>query len=140
MKTAMGNGVAPTVSPAAARTDASGRRVTITLPIACYGYWDVVRAEIVDPAPHLANVASFALHRGIGWAKWEVSNIETGMSVKRDDNKEMAVIAAMEKLSGQTPSSMAQAMRRGCFSSQVAAFACQNDFHFRGYPFSSAYF
>ena len=62
------------------------RRVIIDLPL----HWDgvlggkVIKAEIVDIAPHLAHVATFAIHRDpsmIVW--WQVSNVETGCSVFR---------------------------------------------------------
>lgn len=41
-----------------------------------------VRAEVLTIAPHLAHVASFAVHADVNdLGRWAVSNIETGMSV-----------------------------------------------------------
>lgn len=43
----------------------------------------VEAALLPDIAPHLASVASFALHENHGFSlhRWEVSNIETGLKV-----------------------------------------------------------
>jgi hypothetical protein len=41
--------------------------------------WVVVSAKIVDVAPHLANVATFAAHKWHG--AWRITNVETGCFV-----------------------------------------------------------
>ena len=65
------------------------RAMRIDLPIDWSGgdhtqKWKMVKAEIVDVAPHLANVMTFAVHRDKYFpAWWQVSNVETGFSVFR---------------------------------------------------------
>lgn len=45
-------------------------------------FTDEVQAEIVDIAPHLAMVGTFAVHKHRTWDDcWSVSNVETGRSI-----------------------------------------------------------
>lgn len=62
--------------------------------------WGVVKAEIVDIAPHIT-VATFAVHRGaFGDYGWTVSNIETGAQITCfHSTKEIATRAAKLLLS-----------------------------------------
>ncbi len=64
--------------------------------------WMDVDAWIVDVAPHLAHVASFAIHRGPN-GRWTVSNIETGRFVAAGDAPEFAVQSARTRLRDKTP-------------------------------------
>ena len=65
--------------------------------------WKVVKAEIVDVAPHLASVMTFAVHRDPSFpAWWQVSNVETGMSCFRVQTagrwKQRTIDAVRERL------------------------------------------
>ena len=64
----------------------------------------VVRAEIIDCAPHLATVASFAVHHGWDFGyEWTVTNIETGLPVSgRGHTKKQAIAAARLVLADKT--------------------------------------
>lgn len=62
----------------------------IALPVVSYGQWACIQAEIIDVAPHLAHVATFAVHRNsiitrvpsqLAYAKYGISNVETGRQV-----------------------------------------------------------
>ena len=91
----------------------------IDLPILVFGALgiccQVVRAELLPSiAPHLASVASFALHAEVGQHfYWQVSNIETGtrvcgsgIYVVRDD----VIKAAQYRLAGVTADKILKAM------------------------------
>lgn len=64
----------------------------IDAPINRYDGWVVIPSEIVDVAPHVADFATFVVHRQtqdirfhpLGWA---ISNLETGYSVSGVDAK-----------------------------------------------------
>lgn len=64
------------------------------------GLWVEVDAEILfDIAPHLADVATFAVHPSPDeFLKWNVSNIETGMWVMKGDNRSAAIRKAADIL------------------------------------------
>ena len=91
----------------------------IDLPIVVFGALGicchVVRAELLPAiAPHLASVASFALHAEVGQHfYWQISNIETGrricgsgIYVVRDD----IIKAAQYRLAGVTADTILKAM------------------------------
>jgi hypothetical protein len=74
-----------------------------------------VEAELLPTiAPHLANVATFALHYsapGDGhW--WIVSNVETGLMVSYASRRAYAVSAARAKLLNKTPEDTVSAYRK----------------------------
>lgn len=59
--------------------------MTFILPINWLSGWKDMDAEIVDVAPHLASVATFAIHRNdertLRLGDWAISNVETGLHV-----------------------------------------------------------
>lgn len=92
----------------------------IKFPAVTKSGYDVVNATLLyNLAPHLANVATFALHRCIpsettAWYKkqWFVGNVETGAHVAFDLTKAGAIRKAIEILSEQSESSTLAAMER----------------------------
>ena len=89
-------------------------RVFIDLPLAWapLSFTPCVKAEIVDVAPHLASVASFAVHRDAFRYWWRVSNVETGgnIDVGLQLTREDAIAAATAKLSRFTSAQVAKRM------------------------------
>jgi hypothetical protein len=90
----------------------------ITLPVAigynAFSDFADVQAELLfDMAPHLADVATFALHKDppLKW-QWTVSNVETGLFVTRETSKRLALRKAKLKLASQTPESMSAALEK----------------------------
>lgn len=75
---------------------------TIMLPILDCINWKfepVFQATLLpDIAPHLASVATFAVHKASA-CLWHVSNVETGTLVSVDMKKEKAIANAKERLS-----------------------------------------
>jgi len=96
------------------RAQSRRKRVFIDIPLAWLpsDFAPCVRAEIVDVAPHLASVATFAVHRHKFGRGWRVSNVETGgyvdvgVQLTRDD----AIDAATAKLSRFTSAQVAKRM------------------------------
>ncbi|MHB8392681.1 MAG: hypothetical protein ACYDBH_24395, partial [Acidobacteriaceae bacterium] len=72
--------------------------------------WRIVDAEIIDPAPHLASVASFAVHRSpVSALLWRITNIETGLFVSEGDTRDEAVTNAILRLCGRTTTDVLRA-------------------------------
>lgn len=83
---------------------------TITLPLTCSGPEEpCVEATIIDIAPHLAHIATFAIdHRP--FCKWVVSHVETGYMIASaeglEDDEEVVMRLLSEahaKLAAMTP-------------------------------------
>lgn len=78
--------------------------------------WVSADAEFVDVAPHLANVATFAVHKavgpdaGSGW--WLCANVETGMHVAYSIVKRRALRKAREVLSAKSEADMLAAYKK----------------------------
>lgn len=96
------------------RAQSRRKRVFIDIPLAWLpsDFAPCARAEIVDVAPHLANVATFAVHRHKSGRGWRVSNVETGgyidvgVQLTRDD----AIDVATANLATWTPARIAEQM------------------------------
>lgn len=79
---------------------------------------EAVEAKLLyDIAPHLADVATFALHKGAKqdalyrrW--WFVSNVETGCRVAHAIAKDEAMLNAMAILSRKRPEDVLAAYRK----------------------------
>lgn len=90
-------------------------KITLSVPtINPEGFSDVEAEFLFDLAPHLASVATFAIHEEprSGGFYWNVSNVETGMWVGRGWSKREAISEAKKKLGGATPESMDFAYKR----------------------------
>lgn len=94
-------------------------RVIIDLPIDWESTenWKIVKAEIVDVAPHLANIMTFAVHRDPSLSMWwQVSNVETGKSCFRIPTagrwKQRTIDAVRERLSKITVQKATAALSR----------------------------
>ena len=75
---------------------------TITLPLASERFTNYcVDAEIVDVAPHLAHIATFAVD--VRGHRWVVSHVETGHYVAFARTKRGAMSIAWCKLATLTP-------------------------------------
>lgn len=94
-------------------------KVVIDLPVAMFKwrigqpnaiYFACVRAEIVDVAPHLADIASFAAHRGDGG--YRITNIETGELVASGKSMLGALLAADYKLATIDTETMTAVMKK----------------------------
>ena len=88
---------------------------TIDLPVydtTTQSFSETVRAEIVDIAPHLAHVATFAVHRSpFGEYGFRVSNVETGASVNTFcDSRKQAIELARQRLAAETANSLVRLM------------------------------
>lgn len=82
---------------------------TITLPIVTCEHCYCVEAEIIDIAPHLAHIATFAIDYRL-FGKWVVTHVESGYMVAGeiawhgDEQALMRVLTnAHAKLSSMTP-------------------------------------
>lgn len=74
----------------------------------------VVSAEIVDVAPHLAGVATFAVHK-CAWlpGRWKVTNVETGGYVQDAfPSKQRALAEVIAALAKRTPDDAVEAYLR----------------------------
>lgn len=74
-----------------------------------------VTAELLpDLAPHLAAVASFAMHEepGCSLMQWKVSNIETGLKVSVGLTPEEAIWIAKQQLASKTVEDILDAYRK----------------------------
>ena len=69
-------------------------------------FFTVVTAEIVDVAPHLSDVATFAVHASdtLSASGYVVSNVETGQAVTHLSSKRGAIKEAREFLVTKTRS------------------------------------
>ena len=91
---------------------------TIDLPIAWKetGRRDrIVNARIVDVAPHLAHVATFAVHQRAWWPwGWVVSNVEAGASVRESGalTEGIAIERAAAFLAGKSEAEVVEALER----------------------------
>mgnify|MGYP007100069586 CR=1 FL=1 len=92
------------------------KRVIINLPLlwTLLYFTPCVKAEIVDVAPHLANVASFAVHRNEFGYGWRVTNIETGayIEIGTQLSRDGAIAAATTRLAAFTADQFAVRMAR----------------------------
>lgn len=76
-------------------------------------YYDPpVRAELIDIAPHLPN-GTFCIHLSKipGQCNWVVTNVETGMHVADEDDRDAAIAVATARLAVQTVETLEQAYR-----------------------------
>ena len=78
------------------------------------GKWEEVEGELLpDIAPHLADIASWAVNRGAQddriW--WLVTNLETGRYAAYDTERTHAIKKAAEKLATVTPDYMRRRIR-----------------------------
>lgn len=79
--------------------------------------WKVVYAELLhDIAPHLAHVATFALHAAPGslLQTMTVSNIESGRAIAHGKSPSAAISAARRKLAKCSPEFIAAAIKADC--------------------------
>jgi hypothetical protein len=69
-----------------------------------------VRAELIDIAPHLPH-GTWCVHKSkiYGQGNWVVTNVETGMHVADNDDKDVAIAMATARLAVQTAESQEQA-------------------------------
>jgi len=81
----------------------------IDLPIWIYGGWKVVKAEIVDVAPHITCATWTIDHRYKG--SWVVSNIETGYGVEWGRTRKLSIENAIKLLAGKTDKDVLKAWR-----------------------------
>ena len=77
----------------------------IKLPLSTTTGWHVHDAEIVDIAPHLAGVATFAIHRQTPLIRhfplrrgYAISNVETGASINADGESRAECLSKAVKL------------------------------------------
>ncbi len=91
---------------------------TLHLPLLCRftgkrGF-KTVSARVIDVAPHLAHIASFAIHRISGgfYTTWRISNIETGASLASCDHDSAAAceVLAREFLAKRAAPEMSKAL------------------------------
>lgn len=77
------------------------------------GLFVEVDAELLpDLAPHLADVATFAVHLTPNRLDhWSVTNLETGLHITKDSSKAMAIKRAQMLLSYQTHEKVERAYR-----------------------------
>lgn len=54
----------------------------------------IVEAAVVDVAPHLAHVATFAIHRAHWVGSWRISNVESGCCIRACDRETRAATIA----------------------------------------------
>lgn len=91
------------------------RYTTICLPLACRDGWYSVDAELVhDIAPHLAHVATFAVHRLQGSRDyWQCTHVETGLLAGNlfHASRDAAIEATRIVLATKTPADIAAAVR-----------------------------
>jgi hypothetical protein len=85
--------------------------MVIDLPICCWSSWKIVRASIVDIAPHLT-MATFAVHRSIKNSDYVVSVIETGELVATGNTRNIAEINARFRCKDKTNRHLAAAFRK----------------------------
>lgn len=86
----------------------------IELPLAMTGLdpWIPMPATLLfDIAPHLAGVATFAVHKEPHYDRWNVSNIETGLHIVVRTSRAAALRDAKEKLAKKTPDDFKEAYR-----------------------------
>ena len=87
-----------------------------TLPINWREGWREVEAEIVDVAPHLSGVGTFALHKqpedGFRGGDWSVTNLETGLHVYTGRSSSDAIRGARSILSDKTVWHMRRSYRK----------------------------
>ena len=90
----------------------------IDLPVCIFEQRDkVVKAKIVDVAPHLAHIMTFAVHRQKFLLDdcWRVSNVETGFCVKHEldgETMDEAITNCRKYLSDVTPAMASKSMRK----------------------------
>ena len=72
-----------------------------------------IEGEIIDVAPHLAHLMTFAVHKSIYSDHWMVSNIETGGRIC-DGNmtKKLAIGEIRTLLAGKTAADIRRAYRK----------------------------
>lgn len=96
-----------------------GRHMKIDLPLALASGEEATVPAILLPdiAPHLAGVATWALHRGAKcdtaytrW--WFVSSVECGRRVAYNRSKSVAILEAKERLATKTERDVRRAYRK----------------------------
>ncbi len=86
------------------------RYETIDLPVSVRDGWRILRAEIVDVAPHIE--ATFAVHE-TQFLGWSVTHVETGTAVIQCANSPAeALHSARTLLARQTNASMQAAISK----------------------------
>ena len=71
-----------------------------------------IEGEIVDVAPHLAHLMTFAIHDD-GYGGWQVSNVETGSRVGYADwSRKLAIGATRTLLADKTDADARRAYRK----------------------------
>ena len=71
-----------------------------------------IEGEIIDVAPHLAHLMTFAVHKSIYSDYWMVSNIEIGGRICDGLTKKLATKAAQTLLAGKTAADIRRAYRK----------------------------
>lgn len=93
--------------------------ITLQVPMDTGIYMDVEAVLLFDIAPHLAHVATFAVHRDPMWDRWNVTNVETGLYVTRDEHRAGAIQKARERLAKATPRKLLSAYRKSVNSCAI---------------------
>lgn len=99
--------------------------IDLQIAIRCGG-GPVVQAEIVDVSPHLASVATFAVHaHPYLWDTFRVSNLESGFCLRNGDapTKAKAIKMARDFLAGISAEMMGSALYQAGRQLQAAASA-----------------
>lgn len=82
-------------------------KITLSVPIKNPdGFVDVEAEFLFDLAPHLASVATFAVHKDPRGLDWNVTNVETGLWISRRMHRADALHDARHVLHDKTPRKM----------------------------------
>ena len=77
------------------------------VPLSEYGFFDVEAELLFYIAPHLAHMATFAIHKAPYLGEtWHVSNVETGCRVTEDMSRAKAIKKAADILKRKSPAEM----------------------------------
>lgn len=88
----------------------------ITLPVSMvypYDFREVEASILFGLAPHLASIGTFAIHvdpQETGC--WNVTDVETGLWISRDRNRDAAIKKAKRQLARETPETLDAARDR----------------------------
>lgn len=94
----------------------------LSIPFQWYQSWKDIECEIVDVAPHLARVATFALLVDPHEHKWSVCNLESGLNICRHEVKRECLEMARKKLAKKSIRQVQHAYRKAAKSyPQIAA-------------------
>ena len=87
-----------------------------TMPVNWNEGWREVQAEIVDVAPHLANVLTFAMYRNppgsLRSGRWSIGNVETGLHIRTAETRREVVAKARSFLADKTVRIAERALRK----------------------------